>query len=111
MSVNPSDPSSSVAPARRASRALRIVAWSCVGLSWPVWGAAFVVVPFLPLAGRTRVVLAAACIAAGEVLFWGAGLVLGADAIAFVRRWLASRRRGSGAFDAPADGEGPSSER
>jgi short-subunit dehydrogenase len=71
-----------MSPARRA---LRSVAWGAVILSFPVWFAAFLVVPFLPLDGRSRVALAGLCIAAGEALFWSGGFVLGAEVIARFR--------------------------
>lgn len=73
----------SAAPSR-AKRALRAVAWGALVLSFPVWFFAFAV-PFLPLDAGQKAALAAACIAAGEALFWGAGLVLGAEVIAKFR--------------------------
>jgi NAD(P)-dependent dehydrogenase (short-subunit alcohol dehydrogenase family) len=53
--------------------------------SFPVWFAALFVVPFLPLDGSTSVAVAGACIAAGEGLFWGGGLVLGPSLMARFR--------------------------
>lgn len=64
---------------------LRPLAWAGVVLSFPVWGAAFVVAPFLPLSVAERGAAAAAFIAAGEALFWAGALVLGADVVARFR--------------------------
>jgi short-subunit dehydrogenase len=68
-------------PRSRLRRALDRVAWGAVVLSFPVWCFAFVA-PFLPLEPAQKATLAAACIAAGEGLFWGAGVFLGADVVA-----------------------------
>lgn len=65
-------------------RTLRALAWSAVILSFPVWGAAFLV-PFLPLSVAARAGVAAGCVAAGELLFWAGGLYLGGDVIARFR--------------------------
>lgn len=72
---------------------LRPLAWASVVLSFPIWGAAFVVVPFLPLGVGEKAALAGACIAAGEVMFWGAGIVLGADLMARIKARLPSLPR------------------
>ena len=69
-------------PRRRLFRGL---AWAAIVASFPVWFAAFLVVPFLPISAAARTGLAAACVAAGEALFWGAGLVLGAEVMARFR--------------------------
>ena len=69
----------------RAKKALRATAWGAMVASFPVWFAAFLVVPFLPIGAAQKAVAAAACIALGEALFWGAGLVLGAEVIAKFR--------------------------
>ncbi|MGC4122161.1 MAG: SDR family NAD(P)-dependent oxidoreductase [Myxococcales bacterium] len=66
-------------------RALRAAAWTAVVASFPVWFAAFLVVPFLPVEAATRVALGAACLAAGELLFWVGGFYLGAEVIAKFR--------------------------
>jgi len=78
---------------------VRVVAWASVVLSFPVWGAAFVVVPFLPIGLGAKAAAAGGCIAAGEVMFWGAGVFLGAERMAALKarlprlpRW----RRGPG---------------
>lgn len=78
---------------------MRWLAWASVILSWPVWGAAFVVVPVLPLSLGQKAVVAGLCIGAGEVMFWGAGAVLGAELMARFqpkRLWAALRARLSG---------------
>lgn len=67
-------------------KARRTVAWIAVAVSLPVWLAAFAV-PFLPLEPGPKVAVAAACIAAGEVLFWAGAAVLGSDVIAWLRVW------------------------
>ncbi len=69
----------------RARRVARAVAWAAIIASFPVWFAAFLVAPFLPLPAAQRAAVAAACIAAGEALFWSAGFVLGAEVIAKFR--------------------------
>ncbi|MFO0610866.1 MAG: SDR family NAD(P)-dependent oxidoreductase [Polyangiales bacterium] len=74
----------SAAPPTPARRALRAAAWAALGLSFPVWFSAFAA-PLLPLGAGQKAAFAAACIAAGEALFWGAGLVLGAEVIARFR--------------------------
>ncbi len=76
--MSPARPS----PARRVARA---VAWAAMIASFPVWFAAFLVVPFLPLSAAQKAGVAAACIAAGEALFWSAGFVLGAEVVAKFR--------------------------
>jgi NADP-dependent 3-hydroxy acid dehydrogenase YdfG len=68
-----------------ARRIVRGAAWFAIVASFPVWGAAFLVVPFLPIAAGQRAIAATACIVAGEVLFWSAGLVLGAEVMARFR--------------------------
>ncbi len=74
----------SAAPSTPARRALRTVAWGALWLSFPVWFFAFAV-PLLPMTAGAKAALAAGCIAAGEALFWGAGMVLGAEVIAKFR--------------------------
>lgn len=69
----------------RAKRLVRAAAWTAMIASFPVWFAAFLVVPFLPMTAAQKAVAAAACIAAGEALFWIAGFVLGAEVIAKFR--------------------------
>ncbi|MFO0552405.1 MAG: SDR family NAD(P)-dependent oxidoreductase [Polyangiaceae bacterium] len=69
----------------RAKRLVRAAAWAAVVASFPVWFAAFLVVPFLPIATAAKAVAAAACIATGEALFWIGGFVLGAEVIAKFR--------------------------
>jgi hypothetical protein len=82
-------PSSLGAAAPGGGRArLRPVAWASVVLSFPIWGAAFLVVPFLPLGVGEKAALAGACIAVGEVMFWSAGVVLGADLMARIKSRL-----------------------
>jgi len=87
-------------------RIVRWLAWASVILSWPVWGAAFVVVPVLPLTLGQKAVAAGLCIGAGEVMFWGAGAVLGAELMARFqpkRLWAALRDRwGRGGAEAGA---------
>jgi short-subunit dehydrogenase len=75
----------SALPRTRLRRAIDHLAWAAIVLSFPVWCFAFVA-PFLPLETAQKATLAAACIAVGEALFWGAGLFLGADVIAKFRR-------------------------
>lgn len=60
------------------------LAWISLWLSFPVWTAALFV-PLLPFDVATRVAIASACIVAGEVMFWGAGAVLGVEATARFR--------------------------
>ncbi|WP_437933354.1 SDR family NAD(P)-dependent oxidoreductase [Sorangium sp. So ce341] len=72
-------------PSSRRKAVVRALAWGSVIGSFPVWFSAFLVVPFLPLSVGERAVLAAVLIGAGEVMFWGAGLVLGAEALARFR--------------------------
>lgn len=69
----------------RAKKLVRAAAWTAMVASFPVWFAAFLVVPFLPISAAHKAVAAAACIAAGEALFWIAGFVLGAEVIAKFR--------------------------
>jgi hypothetical protein len=66
-------------------RLARSFAWGALIISFPVWGAALLA-PFLPLPVEQRALFAAACVAAGELLFWGAGIYLGSDVIARFRR-------------------------
>jgi NADP-dependent 3-hydroxy acid dehydrogenase YdfG len=75
----------SLTPPSRARRVVRALAWAAIVLSFPVWLAAFFVAPFLPVEAATRVVIGGVLIAAGEILFWGAGAVLGAEVIARFR--------------------------
>jgi len=62
------------------------VAWASLIASFPVWTAAFVVVPFLNIPVAQRGALAGGLLVAGEVMFWGAGLVLGKAALARFRK-------------------------
>jgi NADP-dependent 3-hydroxy acid dehydrogenase YdfG len=73
------------APKSKVRRSIETLAWASIVLSFPVWFAAFLVAPFLPLDAGTRVAVAGVCIAAGEALFWGAGAILGASVIARFR--------------------------
>ena len=72
-------------PPTRARRVVRSLAWVAIAASFPVWFAAFFVAPFLPVEPATRVVIGGVLIAAGELMFWGAGAVLGAEVIARFR--------------------------
>lgn len=72
-------------PKSKLRRVIEALAWVSIVLSFPVWCAAFLVAPFLPIDAGARVAVAGACIAAGEVLFWGAGAILGASVIARFR--------------------------
>jgi NAD(P)-dependent dehydrogenase (short-subunit alcohol dehydrogenase family) len=78
-------PASSPPPPSRARRVVRSLAWVAIVASFPVWLAAFFVAPFLPVEPATRVVIGGALIAAGELMFWGAGAILGAEVIARFR--------------------------
>ncbi|MBL8619101.1 MAG: transporter suffix domain-containing protein [Deltaproteobacteria bacterium] len=89
----PASDLSAAAPVGGWRARLRPFAWASVVLSFPIWGAAFVVVPFLPLGVGEKAALAGACIAAGEVMFWGAGIVLGADLMARIKARLPSLPR------------------
>jgi NAD(P)-dependent dehydrogenase (short-subunit alcohol dehydrogenase family) len=60
---------------------LRKVAWFCALLSFPVWFGAFLIPPFLPLDLAEKAVAAGLLLGAGEALFWGAALVLGAELV------------------------------
>lgn len=80
-----STPSSPSPPTSRARRVVRVLAWVSIIASFPVWLAAFFVAPFLPVEPATRVVIGGVLIAAGELLFWGAGAILGAEVIARFR--------------------------
>jgi hypothetical protein len=75
---------------------VRVLAWASVALSFPVWGAAFVVVPFLPIGLGAKAAAAGGCIAAGEVMFWGAGVIIGADRMAALKARLPRWRRARG---------------
>lgn len=68
-------------PLRPWKRALRAVAWTAVMASFPIWAAAFLVVPFLAMSGGRRAAIAAGCIVFADVTFWLGGLYLGADVI------------------------------
>ncbi|MEY2929521.1 MAG: hypothetical protein RL033_270 [Pseudomonadota bacterium] len=63
----------------------RALAWTAVVVSFPLWLAAFAVVPFLPLEAAAKVGAVALCIALSEALFWSGGLVLGASMLARFR--------------------------
>jgi NADP-dependent 3-hydroxy acid dehydrogenase YdfG len=69
----------------RLRRALRTAAWVSIIGSFPVWTAAFVVAPFLPLPAEQRAAVGLALIVAGEAMFWVAGLALGAEVMARFR--------------------------
>lgn len=69
----------------RWKRVLRAVAWTAVIVSFPLWAAAFVVVPFLPFPAAQRGAIAAGCFVTAEVIFWAGALYLGADVIARFR--------------------------
>jgi hypothetical protein len=71
----------SVDSAKPGRRWLRVLAWVAVVVSFPVWGAAVLVVPFLPISAGSKVGLAAVCIGVAEGLFWMGGLVLGAGVL------------------------------
>ncbi len=60
---------------------LRKTAWFCAILSFPVWFGAFLIPPFLPLDLAEKAVAAGLLLGAGEALFWGAALVLGAELV------------------------------
>lgn len=61
-------------------------------LSFPLWGAAFLVAPFLPLPGEQRAMLAALFLLVAEGIFWLGALYLGADVVARFRRRFSTRR-------------------
>jgi NAD(P)-dependent dehydrogenase (short-subunit alcohol dehydrogenase family) len=69
----------------RLKRVLRAAAWSGVVASFPIWAAAFLVAPFLSLAGEQRVAIAALLIFLADVVFWAGALYLGSDVIARFR--------------------------
>jgi|GEM_PF-1129797 short-subunit dehydrogenase len=66
-------------------RWMRVLAWTSLIGSFPVWGAAFFAAPFLPLTVAARALWAGGFIAAGEAMFWGAGAFLGAEVLARFR--------------------------
>jgi NAD(P)-dependent dehydrogenase (short-subunit alcohol dehydrogenase family) len=66
-------------------RFLRALAWFSVVASFPIWGSAFLVAPFLPIPAGQRAGLAAFLIVYSEVSFWVAAFYLGADVIARYR--------------------------
>jgi short-subunit dehydrogenase len=66
-------------------KGLRIFGWVLVIGSFPVWYALFLA-PFLPLPIPQRFVAAGAFAAAGEIMFWVGGFILGADVVARFRR-------------------------
>lgn len=70
----------------RLKRVVRAIAWASIIGSFPVWIAAFAVAPFLPLPGEQRAAVGVGLLAAGEAMFWLAGLVLGAEVMARFRR-------------------------
>ncbi len=77
---------SSPTPLPRWKRAVRVLAWTGVIVSFPLWGAAFLVAPFLPLPGEQRAALAALFLLVAEAVFWLGALYLGADVVARFRR-------------------------
>ena len=86
MQPKKSNPRSEVAQQPSRWRKLgRALAWTAVVVSFPLWIAAFAVVPFLPLEAAAKVGAAALCIAVSEALFWSGGLVLGASVLARFR--------------------------
>ncbi|HEX6239618.1 MAG TPA: hypothetical protein VFZ61_01945, partial [Polyangiales bacterium] len=72
-------------PLSRLTRILRAIAWSAVIVSFPLWGAAFVVVPFLPLSAGARAGIAGFCIVFADIIFWVGAFYLGGDVIARFR--------------------------
>ena len=56
---------------------LRKMAWFSAFLSFPIWLAAFVVPPFLPLDLADKAIAAAVLLGFGEVMFWGPALIRG----------------------------------
>lgn len=60
--------------------ALRLVARWAVVLSFPTWGAVFMVAPFLPLEAEHRAYAAAGLWGSSEVMFYGGALLLGREA-------------------------------
>jgi NAD(P)-dependent dehydrogenase (short-subunit alcohol dehydrogenase family) len=69
----------------RLKRVLRAVAWSGVLASFPIWAAAFLVAPFLPLPGEQRAGVALFIIFVADVVFWAGALYLGSDVVARFR--------------------------
>lgn len=63
-------------------RVVRAVAWTFVIASFPIWAAAFLVVPFLPISGEQRAAGVAGCVVIADVIFWVAVPFLGAETIA-----------------------------
>jgi hypothetical protein len=67
-------------------RALRALAWTGVVASFPLWGAAFLIAPFVPLPGEQRAALAALLLLIAEAVFWLGAFYLGGDVVARFRR-------------------------
>jgi hypothetical protein len=67
------------------------LAWTGVVVSFPLWGAAFLVAPFVPLPGEQRAALAALLLLVAEAVFWLGALYLGGDVVARFRRRFKAR--------------------
>jgi NADP-dependent 3-hydroxy acid dehydrogenase YdfG len=69
----------------RTNRFVRAIGWTLVIGSFPVWLCLFVA-PFLPIPPARRVLVAAGFAAAGEIMFWIGGAILGASVVARFRK-------------------------
>lgn len=65
-------------------RLVKALGWTLVALSFPVWGAAFLV-PWLPVDNAQRAAAAGALIALGELMFWVGGSMVGAHLLRRLR--------------------------
>jgi NADP-dependent 3-hydroxy acid dehydrogenase YdfG len=69
----------------RSNRFVRAIGWVLVIGSFPVWWLLFIA-PLLPIPPAQRVIVAAGFAAAGEIMFWIGGAILGASVIARFRK-------------------------
>jgi NADP-dependent 3-hydroxy acid dehydrogenase YdfG len=69
----------------RTNRFAQTVGWALVAGSFPVWFALFAA-PFLPLPATQRVLAAVSLAAAGEIMFWLGGALLGASVVRRFRK-------------------------
>lgn len=59
--------------------------WGMAFVSLPVWGAAFAVVPFLPLSLADKAKAAGVALGLGELLFWVGVALAGPELLAWFR--------------------------
>jgi hypothetical protein len=74
---------------------IRKLAWFSVFASLPVWLAAFMLPPFLPLDLAEKAIVAAVLFGLGELMFWGPALILGTE---FANRFRTPKVRTGSSF-------------